>query len=383
MPTRNNLIAALAVAGALGWVAGVADAGPRRGELPARKPEVVQVVYSVADLVVPIDVPQGDQRAPSATLEGRLMELIRSTVAPSSWQEAGGPGSVQYYPLGMALVVSQTRAVQEEVADLLAALRRLQDVEVCVEMRIVQVNPELAARFRAKAEFTPGQAGGDEKAVPTAFFSDKELYPWFEVFQADRVTNIMQAPKVTMFNGQQSQLAVCDQETFVTEYKAVRHEGLVELVPMARTVELGLRCDLSPTASADRRFVQLKLDFRQTSLGGAVPVFPVQVDVTPEGQEEKVVRTLFVQQPQVQTLTFKQACMIPDGRTMAVSLGSVMVEGRNDCGPEVLSKVPYLGRLFRNVGYSRESREVFLFVTPRIIINEQDEVPTSSVVPRP
>ena len=42
-------------------------------------------------------------------------------------------------------------------------------------------------------------------------------------------------------------------------------------------------------------------------------------------------------------------------------------------GPPILSKIPYLSRLYRNVGYSREAREIFLFVTPRLIVNAEEE----------
>jgi len=45
-------------------------------------------------------------------------------------------------------------------------------------------------------------------------------------------------------------------------------------------------------------------------------------------------------------------------------------EGRNELGPPVLSKIPYIDRLFRNVGYGRSGTSILLMVTPRIIIQE-------------
>ncbi len=50
-----------------------------------------------------------------------------------------------------------------------------------------------------------------------------------------------------------------------------------------------------------------------------------------------------------------------------------MSEGRNEFGPPILSKIPYLNRLFTNVGYGRESQSLMIMVTPRIIINEEEE----------
>ena len=48
-------------------------------------------------------------------------------------------------------------------------------------------------------------------------------------------------------------------------------------------------------------------------------------------------------------------------------------EGRNEFGPPILSKIPYLDRLFKNVGYGRETTSLLMMVTPRIIINEEEE----------
>jgi hypothetical protein len=39
----------------------------------------------------------------------------------------------------------------------------------------------------------------------------------------------------------------------------------------------------------------------------------------------------------------------------------------------VLSKVPYVNRLFRNVGTSKETQQVLVMVTPRIIVHQEEE----------
>ena len=46
-----------------------------------------------------------------------------------------------------------------------------------------------------------------------------------------------------------------------------------------------------------------------------------------------------------------------------------LTEARNEYGPPVLSKIPYVNRLFRNVGYGRCAEHVLVLVTPRIIDN--------------
>src|SRR5205814_2291259 len=56
-----------------------------------------------------------------------------------SWQDASGPGTIDYHPLGMTLVINQTLDIHEQIADLLAALRRLQDQEVAIEVRLITI----------------------------------------------------------------------------------------------------------------------------------------------------------------------------------------------------------------------------------------------------
>jgi len=60
-------------------------------------------------------------------MQDQLIKMITSTIKPESWSEMGGPGTIDYWPMGMALVVNNSADVQEQVADFLAALRRLMD----------------------------------------------------------------------------------------------------------------------------------------------------------------------------------------------------------------------------------------------------------------
>jgi general secretion pathway protein D len=48
-------------------------------------------------------------------------------------------------------------------------------------------------------------------------------------------------------------------------------------------------------------------------------------------------------------------------------------EQRSEYGPPILSKIPYINRLFKNVGYGRETDSLLVMVTPRIIVQEEEE----------
>lgn len=81
-------------------------------------------IYPVLDLVT--------QRRPDAkqpTLAEvdyePLIELITRTIAVDTWDEVGGPGSVEALDNAGALVISQPRDIHREVEKLLATLRRV------------------------------------------------------------------------------------------------------------------------------------------------------------------------------------------------------------------------------------------------------------------
>ena len=78
------------------------------------------VVYPVQDLVV---VSQDEDGNPQADFDS-LIDMITSTVKPTSWDCVGGPGSIAPFETGMSLVFSQTEEVHEQVQELLEHLRK-------------------------------------------------------------------------------------------------------------------------------------------------------------------------------------------------------------------------------------------------------------------
>jgi Flp pilus assembly secretin CpaC len=424
------------------------------------RPKLITKTYQVADLVVPIDeetkigvvdlmkpfapaatdgrlpeprptpspAPQPAVTNPSRpmkTLEDQLIRLITSTLRPQSWDEMGGSGHIEYYPLGMALVVTQTPDVQEQIEALLAALRHLQDQEVAVEVRFISVRDDTLERLgmacapkgtdeenveRIEIDRGPygkqvlkvkkGDGPGAKPSSPvaeqpacadgfkTCFLNDKEMRQLMEAVQGDQRSNVMQAPKVTVFNGRSAGVSITDQQFFVTGVNCVQANGQTMFVPRNEPFNFGTQMFVHPVISADRRYVSLHVKVNQTSLASStVPLFPIVTPIQPvfEGgaQGKPVPFTQFVQQPAINTLAIDRTVAIPDGGTVLLGGLKRTVEGRNEYGPPVLSKVPYISRLFKNVGTCRETENVLVLVTPRIIINEADEQRTAAAGSNP
>ena len=82
-----------------------------------------------------------------------LIDLIQSTVAQDSWDTTGGPGAIRPFETNLSLVVSQTQEVHEEIANLLEQLRRLQDLQVTIEVRFITLADTFFERIGVDFDF--------------------------------------------------------------------------------------------------------------------------------------------------------------------------------------------------------------------------------------
>ena len=80
-----------------------------------------------------------------------------------------------------------------------------------------------------------------------------------------------------------------------------------------------------------------------------------------------------MQLPTFSFVTVTTTVSVPDGGTVLLGGIKRLSEGRNERGVPMLSKLPYINRLFRNVGIGRTTTSLMMMVTPRIIIQEEEE----------
>jgi len=322
------------------------------------------------------------------------MKLIARTIEPESWSDEGGAGTMDYYPIGMSLIVKQKPPVHEKITELLATLRRQQDVEVAVEVRLIRVSDSFYDSV-ARHFFADGKKGERNALVcqpDTAFLTGTQAASFMEAMQQDRETSVIQAPKLTVFNGQNAVISVTDQQWFVTSVKTVQINGSVAFVPQNEPVATGTMLSIQPVISADRRYVHLNLKAKLTDLvSSKAPLFPVTTPIAPmfEGgfQGPPIPFTQFIQQPKISTLAVDRTVNIPDGGT--VLLGGWKREHEvpaTESGPPILCHIPFVNMLFEEGEPSRETETIMMMVTPRIIVQEETEVGLAAPVfamPRP
>ena len=416
-----------------------------------------------------------------------LINLIQQTVAPTTWNTVGGQGAIQPFDTNLSLVVSQTQEVHEEIVDLLDQLRRLQDLQVTIEVRFISLNDTFFERIGVDFDFNI-QSGVSEPlnitAVPTtsgstypenlgltarpggptqtigldpggnpgvslsrnpgnqspnyfslpfrqnsfgaggvpslpglpdpatsaanfgfAILSDIEAYFLIQAAQGNTRSNVMQAPKVTLFNGQQAFVSDTRQRPFVTSVVPVVGDFAAAQQPVITVLSEGTAVNVQAVVSNDRRFVRLTLvpffsqignvqEFtfegeRSTKSkssdektgpdanGGNVGPIPLAAGLnfgSAQSSELEISSNgTTIQQPEFLFTTVTTTVSVPDGGTVLLGGIKRLREGRNEFGVPILSKVPYINRLFKNVGLGRTTDSLMLMVTPRIIIQEEEE----------
>ena len=456
-----------------------------------------------------------------------LIMLITETIAPTTWATVGGAGTIREFATNLSLVVSQTQDVHDQIADLLDQLRRLQDLQVTIEVRFISLNDTFFERIGVDFDFNiqsgvnqplnmtaiptqsngslypssvgiqaqpggssqlvgldntgnpgvalspggglggaggaggaggvggaggaggqagwaGGQAGGAgnnaasiANALPSFFsipfrqnsfgsagvpalpglpdpatsaanfgfaiLSDIEAYFLIQAAQGNTRSNVMQAPKVTLFNGQNAFISDTRQRPFVTSVVPVVGDFAAAQQPVITVLSEGTAVNVQAVVSNDRRFVRLTLvpffatigkveqfqfegsrstrskssDEKSglTSDTGGIVDLEAGVNSSAKNEQEQEVLTngTTIQQPEFLFTTVTTTVSVPDGGTVLLGGIKRLREGRNEFGVPILSKIPYINRLFKNVGIGRTTDSLMLMVTPRIIIQEEEE----------
>ncbi len=345
-----------------------------------------------------------------------LIELVKQVVSSGTWDE--GSGNAIRGRAG-SLVVTHTPETQSRVQTLLDDLRKTRALQVSIDIRFITITdqflesvgfdftgvgnsaasppyyidangdgvPDSAEGFQYDRTLQGGMttalatvvnAAGGPTGLGTAkgltgtggltlaasFLNDVEVNFILTAVQQSNRSTLMNAPRLTMMNGQRAYIAVSRQQNFVQNVTAQVSEGAVGYSPDIGTVQDGIVFDVRPTVSADRRYVQMdlrpsvavieRIDNFQTIttglFGGAVVQLPV-IDVT-------VVRC---------------TVSVPDGGTLMIGGLNTAYDHEVNSGIPILSKIPILGKLFSRRGFTTERSNVIILVKPTIIIQEEHE----------
>jgi general secretion pathway protein D len=221
-----------------------------------------------------------------------------------------------------------------------------------------------------------------------AILSDIEVFFLLQAAQGDDRTNVLQAPKVTLFNGQTGFVSDTSQRPFVMSVVPVVGDFAAAHQPVVVVLSEGTSLSVQAVVSPDRRFVRLTLvpffssigavdtftfTGRTSSDSGTVIADPTNEADTVANNRQNFTEGTTVQLPTFNFTTVSTTVSVPDGGTVLLGGIKRLSEGRNERGVPMLNKLPYINRLFKNVGIGRDTQSLMMMVTPRIIIQEEEE----------
>ncbi len=207
-----------------------------------------------------------------------------------------------------------------------------------------------------------------------SFLSELEMYLFLTAAQGDARNNIVQAPKITTFNGANAFISNNQTQSYIQALVPLVGFSSVAFTPVIGQLNDGVFLNVTPVVSADRRYVRLSLAPNFNTVNGLQTLtFPAgAVGGSGLGGSGTGINST-IQLPTQTVTTLNTTVTVPDGGTVLLGGVKRMREQRLEYGVPVLAKTPLINRLFRNIGIGRRTDSLMLMVTPKIIILEEEE----------
>ena len=265
------------------------------------------------DLDIPEPGGTGSRLLPPVEPESRpetseFIAIIKSVVAPNTWSDNGGQGTIEEF--NGSMVVTQTKDIHEQVAEMLRSLRNQKGTQIHVKVKFLAVEnasleeigvnwnnftgptaPGTASLVPLPAQ-RPGSSVGGYYADPAnsmvaAGAVDNQLQSYttgnslsrspgdgfqlggqswqiannlyasavLDMVEKERKGNVLFEPDLSMFNGQQAHIVNMNQQSYIADYDVV--QGQYD--PIVSILSYGTVLDVQAIASADKKYITLTL----------------------------------------------------------------------------------------------------------------------------
>jgi len=405
----------------------------------------VLAFYEVRDIVNPVrDFPAPEiNLSPSGATEpapedlperpflvinaDKLVDLIRSTIEPLSWEE-DERNTINYQ--NGTLVVSQTPGVQTQIGELLRDLREATGIMVDIQARFLKVadsfledigidwrglgddsggvglpgrgtsailddfgavagspaspgaigtgsdpgafytvgNDDLRARAENLFDLGLGSqdilVGSGGLSVQYTLLDDTQLELILRaVSKSERVEEVT-ASRLLVFNTARSNLRVLNQVTYVKDFDVEIAQASAVADPIIDVVSDGVFLDVRPVVSADRRFITMELR----------PTVAVLQRPIPEAQTSLGVGSpVTIQLPELEVQRARTTVTMPDRGT--ILLGGQKISEKQDfqSGVPILNRIPLISALFERKAKFVSNRKLLILIKATIVIPEEHE----------
>ncbi|MGC8624461.1 MAG: hypothetical protein ACP5VQ_04270 [Phycisphaerae bacterium] len=368
--------------------------------------------------------PAGKTRAQMVT---EITQLIENTVARSSWIDNGGTvGSVR--EINGQLVITQTPGALEKIAGLLRQLRETRSIEISIDTRFLYVTTGFLNDFgfswslgfgnmfgsdvgtvagagtstaaisgpvaitNNTATYTSPQSTGVPNSIGSTYtapamslsggiLSNYQLSLLLTATQIDKRNTLLEAPRVTLFNGQRATMVVEDVQNYVESFTqtagtsgVIGGAGAVATNLSVEPLTTGLSLQVQATVSADDRYVIMTIVPSLSQLLSLQTFNITGTNITGQnGSNSSSSLPGFVQLPDTQITEVQTTVSVPDGGTLLLGGERVTGETTIEAGVPILSDIPIVNRLFTNRSTTSDNVVLLILVRPRIIIQKEFE----------
>lgn len=357
-----------------------------------------------------------DELIEEATVRAEnLVLLIQQTIEPESWYEVGGEGSITVYER-KKLIIYQTREVHNQIAKLLEELRKALGHQVAIEARFLLVGENFLEDIGLDMDFSwvvggrigllefqqdsstiasPTDTGitgslvpmigelGAEVAAMTAtggygnlLLNDLMVSVILRATQAHRDYQSLTAPKVTVLSGEMASMRVQRVRRYPYDIE-IDIEEIGEFGDFRYTIDAeegyivsGTLLNITPIITPDKRNVLLNIVTELRDFLGWQP-YPIQLPILGAGLVGADVYEILY--PETEISRVETRVSVPDRATLLLGGQRLTAEIEKEAGVPVLSKLPFLGRLFSNRSRVKDSLILLILVKPTIILREEAE----------
>ncbi|MGQ0627752.1 MAG: type II secretion system protein GspD, partial [Phycisphaerales bacterium] len=204
------------------------------------------------------------------------------------------------------------------------------------------------------------------------FLDDVQVDFLIKATQADRRSTTLTAPRLTLTNGQTSNVTVGTQRSFIADLMPVTGESSVGFDPDPQVLTEGVTLQVEAVVSSDRRYVTINIDTAVSQ--SQQPFRQVAVTAAVGGQLTSSATTnSFLELPTINTTRVQTTVTVPDEGTVLLGGQRIISEIEVETGVPVLSKLPIINRFFTNRVQAKTEQTLLILVKPTILIQTEEE----------
>lgn len=239
---------------------------------------------------------------------------------------------------------------------------RFIDAQGQTDIRSGVVNA-LSSLAPAGLPFNINPTGG--LALQYNFIDDFQLQAMLEAVRKTQKSRLVNAPRLTVFNGQRSHILNIRQRAFIQDVE-VNQTGVIPVLnPVIGLLNTGAILEVRPTVSHDRRYVSLEV---KPTLATELPArIPAPVTLA------NAFTSIPIELPVITIQKLRATVTVPDGGTVLLGGLKNYDEFEGEAGVPFLINVPIINNLFRRQAFHKLRASLVVLVKANITIIREEE----------